>query len=260
MTILALYFSGTGNTKFVVDTMAEEFKKYDIEMSSISIEDFTDEDIDKIKSADRLLFAYPVYGSMAPMIMWRFVRKMSAHLEDKKTIVIATQLMFSGDGGAYLARLLRKGHAEIESIEHFNMPSNLADVKLFKVRNGEEAKMMADKTRQRIELYCMDYAKNIRNKKGDGVGSLLLGALQRVPFSKWERKLAKNVKIDHSHCSKCGICVESCPTKNLNLVDNQIAQNGDCTLCYRCVNNCPEKVISILSKKSPKEQYKGIPE
>ena len=258
MTILGLYFSGTGNTKFVVDTMIQEFKKYDIEMSAISIEDFVDEDIEKIKNADRLLFAYPVYGSMAPMIMWKFVRKISEHLEDKKTIVIATQLMFSGDGGAYLARLLRKGHAEIESIEHFNMPSNLSDVKIFKTKNGEEAKAVAERTRQRIELYCMDYSKNIKNKKGDGVGSLLLGAIQRVPFSKWERKLAKNVKIDHNLCTRCEICCQTCPTKNLSLKDNLISQNGDCTICYRCVNNCPEKAISILSKKRPKTQYKGI--
>ena len=69
MKILTLYFSGTGNTAFVVKEMAKSFKKYKIDMEAISIEAFTDEDIPKIIDADRLIFAYPVYGSMSPMLM-----------------------------------------------------------------------------------------------------------------------------------------------------------------------------------------------
>lgn len=258
MKILALYFSGTGNTKFVVEEMKNAFVKHGIDLELLSIEDYTDEDALKISEADCLLFANPVYGSMAPMIMWRFVKQICPLLEDKKTAVIVTQLMFSGDGGAYLARILRRCHAEIISIEHFFMPSNLVDVKMFKVKNDAEAMKVATVTRQRVELYCSDFANNIMRKRGDGVGSLLLGAMQRIPFSKWEKKLAANVKISDSLCIKCGKCVAICPMDNLHLVDDKIKQDGKCTLCYRCVNQCPQKAISIMSKKKPTVQYQGI--
>ena len=258
MTILALYFSGTGNTKFVVDTMCRAFKKYEIDMTAISIEMFNDDDIPKIALADYILVAYPVHGSMAPLNMWRFIKNLAPHLEDKKAIVIATQLMFSGDGGAYMARILRKCHAQIVSIEHFNMPSNLADVKLFKLKNGKEAKAVVDVTRQRIELYCMDFAKNILVKRGDSVSALLIGALNRVPFSKWERKLARNVKINLNTCTRCEKCVSCCPVQNLRLEDGRIMQSCKCIICYRCVNLCPSKSISILSKKPPINQYEGV--
>ncbi len=258
MKILALYFSGTGNTKFVVDEMQLQFAKHNIELESISIEDYTEEDAQKITDADCLLFANPIYGSMAPMIMWRFVKKICPLLVDKKTAVIATQLMFSGDGGAYLARILRKCHAEIISIEHFFMPSNLVDVKMLKVKNDEEAMKVANVTRQRVELYCADFANNIMRKRGDGVGSLLLGAMQRVPFSKWEKKLSNSVKISESLCIKCSKCVNICPMDNLQLTEGKIAQEGKCTLCYRCVNQCPQKAISIMSKKKPLVQYRGV--
>ena len=255
MKILAMYFSGTGNTKYVVEKMKASFEKLSVDLEMISIESFSDEDRVKIESADFLLFAYPVYGSMAPMIMWHFIKRIAKVIEDKKSIVIATQSSFSGDGGAYLARILRKCYAPIVSIEHFKMPSNISDSKFL----GNESESAAQKkikiTEKRIELYCMDFVKDVKRKRGDGVGSILLGSVQRVPFSKWEKKLSKSVKIDSEICTKCGLCVQNCPMTNLELSENQITQNGNCTLCYRCVNLCPVKAISIFSKNKPTEQY-----
>lgn len=258
MKILCLYFSGTGNTKFVVEEMKIQFNTHHIELELLSIEDYTDEDGQRIIDADCLLFANPVYGSMSPMIMWHFVKKISPLLKEKKAAVIVTQLMFSGDGGAYLARILRKYQAEVISIEHFFMPSNLADMKMFKVKNHEEAISVANKTRQKVERYCANFANNKMKKRGDSIGSLLLGAMQRGPFFKLEKKLANDVKISDALCIKCGKCVKLCPMDNLHLVDEKIQQDGKCTLCYRCVNQCPKKAISIMSKKKPLTQYHGI--
>ncbi len=258
MTILALYFSGTGNTAFVLEAMSQAFNKYEIDMTCLSIETFTEDDIPKIALADYILIAYPVHGSMAPLNMWHFIRDNASHFKDKNAIVIATQLMFSGDGGAYMARILKKYHAQVVSIEHFKMPSNLADVKLFKLRNGEEAKAIVDVTRLRIEQYCLDFANNTMIKRGDSVRALLMGALNRIPFSKLERKYARNVKIDLKSCTRCEKCVLSCPVDNLRLEEGRIMQSCKCILCYRCVNLCPTKSISILSKKSPVAQFEGV--
>lgn len=258
MTLLTFYFSGTGNTKFVVSQMQTAFLSHGVQMDLVDIEAFQESDIERIKAADYVMFAYPVYGAMAPMIMWRFVREISAHLEDKQTLVVATQMMFSGDGGAYLARILRKCKALVVSIEHFTMPNNLSDVRLFKTRNGEANRRLIEKTKQSIELYCLDTSKKLLFKRGDGFGSILLGCTTRIPFSKWERKLSKDVKIQTDRCTLCGVCVTLCPMKNLELGAGKIDQKGDCTLCYRCVNRCPEKAISILSKKPPTVQYLGV--
>ncbi|HSN67287.1 MAG TPA: 4Fe-4S binding protein, partial [Fusibacter sp.] len=95
-------------------------------------------------------------------------------------------------------------------------------------------------------------------KRGDSVSALLIGALNRVPFSKWERKLARNVKINLNTCTRCEKCVLRCPVQNLRLEDGRIMQSCNCIICYRCVNLCPTKSISILSKKPPIMQYEGI--
>ena len=90
--MLTLYFSGTGNTKYI----AEEFSKL-MDAKCISIEaevDFTQE----IKSHDCIAFCYPIYGSRVPRNMREFVAKHMSDLTGKKIIIFVTQAFLSGDG------------------------------------------------------------------------------------------------------------------------------------------------------------------
>ncbi len=256
--LLTLYFSGTGNTKYVVDALTEHLNNKEIDNRVINIEGFDPIDIHHIENADFILFAYPVYGSMTPMLVWQFVREYGAYFEGKKAAVLATQWMASGDGGAYLARILKKCKMDVVSIEHFNMANNISDVSWLPIKNGNQLDKKRKHVDQKIELFALDLANQRYYKIGSRWYSMVMGAFQRIPFSKMERKLAKDVKIDMKTCSRCQLCVDKCPMKNLSLEADGVAQKGVCTLCYRCVNLCPQQSISIFSKKKPRVQYKGF--
>ncbi len=55
--------------------------------------------------------------------------------------------------------------------------------------------------------------------------------------------------IDEQACSRCGTCVEICPTDVfINTADKEIpfAKYGEeCWHCNACVLDCPEKAISL---------------
>lgn len=256
--VAILYFSGTGNTAFVVKEIEKNFAKNDISYITFNMEAFDETQIEALESADVLFFGYPVHGSMAPMIVWEFVRKYASHFEGKKGLVFCTQWFFSGDGGAYMARILKKCDVDVLAIEHFKMNNNISDFPLFGVKNGSENSKMLTRVTQEIELFVLDFINGKYVKIGNSFGSMLLGAFQRIPFSKWEQKLSKNVRIDTEKCTLCNLCVEQCPTKNLFNEGAAIEQNGKCTLCYRCVNQCPVAAISIMGKNKPNKQYIGL--
>lgn len=256
--IAMLYFSGTGNTAFVIKELEKHWEKNELSYTTINMESFDESHIETIDQSDVILFAYPVHGSMAPMFVWEFVRKYAPHFDGKKGVVLATQWFFSGDGGAYMARILKKCNMDVIAIDHFKMNNNISDFPMLKINNGTENNKMIRRLTQEIELFALDFINGKYVKIGNSFGSMLLGAMQRIPFSKWERKLSQNVKIDSGLCTLCNLCVEQCPTKNLTNSGTAIEQNGNCTLCYRCVNRCPVAAISIMGKNKPKKQYLGL--
>jgi len=255
--ITAVYFSGTGNTEFVINEIGERLTAAGCAFKAVSIEEFDDKASQAVKNADLILFGYPIYGSMAPRIIREFIKTRHSLFTGKTAGVIITQLMFSGDGGAYFARILRSYGIKVVDIEHFNMPSNLSDADVFKIKNGDANKKLIEAAKRKADKYCGRILSNAYKRTGDNAFSRFLGLYQRVPFRAGEKYLSESVKIDTGFCTLCGQCVACCPMKNLFVEENRVLQNRNCTLCYRCINLCPQKAISILIKKKPKVQYKG---
>jgi len=52
-------------------------------------------------------------------------------------------------------------------------------------------------------------------------------------------------QIDLQRCNRCGVCVERCPTRAVDMTDEgpRIARPGDCTYCTACEAVCPEGAI-----------------
>ena len=57
---------------------------------------------------------------------------------------------------------------------------------------------------------------------------------------------------DPKKCTRCGWCVEDCPSKILALGEAGPVQMGDETSCYRCQHClaiCPHAAVSILGRR-----------
>ncbi len=59
--------------------------------------------------------------------------------------------------------------------------------------------------------------------------------------------MKKTVVIESTWCKKCGICVEYCPVKILELNDDTvyIKDSEKCILCGKCEQRCPDYAIYL---------------
>lgn len=257
--LLAVYFSGTGNTAYTVNRFCSHISAAGVEYKIINIEKFDMTDAYSF-NADTVLVAYPIYGSDMPRIVRDFILIAAEIFQGKDLITLVTQHSFSGDGGVLAARLIKNKRAHTASI-HINLPSNISDAtNIIKLTNGNINAKKISKANDKIERAVTDILSGKKIKDGKSFFSWASGFFgQRLMFRYFlEKRLRKNLKIDSGACSLCGKCAASCPMKNINVTDESISANGNCTLCYRCINLCPAKAISLISKKKPTEQYKGI--
>lgn len=248
--MLVIYFSGTGNSKYIATQFASNMKA-----DCHSIEEVLDFD-DLIQKSDTVCFCYPIYGSCVPRIMREFVLLHSEKLCNKKLIILCTQMMFSGDGARAFTDLLPGSQDHVIYAEHFNMPNNISNLFLFPIGDMERKRKLRS-ANKKMEKVCSDIRKGVVKRRGWGKLSHLMGLSQSLGWPAIEEKRRSSFHTDDD-CNCCGICVKLCPVNNLEVTNDSIGQKDNCILCYRCVNACPKKAAIVMLNSKPKKQYKGI--
>ena len=252
--LAAYYFSGTGNTEYVVKKLCSELKsKYEVKVYDIC-------KVDRVEESDTYILAYPIYGSCPPIPMRRFLHGNADKFRGKEMIIVATQYLFSGDGAATIGRTAEKLGAKVTHAEHIRMPNNISDVKGVPVKNGKALDDIIKAADAKIARLANDILSGNGYRRGFGVFSHALGYFsQRVFFRMNEESKRDALTIRNERCSACGLCAKNCPVGNLDIRDGRVTPKGECVLCYRCVNLCPNCAISLVGKRPPEVQYKGVP-
>jgi len=257
--MLTLYFSGTGNTRYIAKLFSHKMNA-----KCISIEanaDFASE----INAHDTIAFCYPIYCSRVPRNMREFVHKHMKELAGKKIIIFVTQMLFSGDGARVFTDMFKPGAIDVVYAEHFIMQQNMGNTFIFDFLepNEKSTKKFLLKANKKINRICCNIKKGIVKKRGFSTGSKLLGFMQGKPWqkdtssavaSRLEKMMQSDVKI-HSECNNCNLCTKICPMKNLASENGEIRQQNNCIACYRCVNRCPQKAVTVFIHSKPKWQY-----
>lgn len=240
-----LFFSGTGNTWWVADRIKKQLDAKGINADTVSVDTLTPAKADWwIRSADLVMFGWPVHGSDMPEPMRRFVESLPVVEKGKHIHVFCTQSAFSGDGAWHAHRLFEDKGLVIDSAEHFIMPSN-------KDGRGREAWFnhimeRCDRCVERYTAQLMMGQAIIRGRH-----SAWLGALQRGPFRRYLSSAQQRAAADAEKCTGCGLCAALCPAGNIIIKDGKAVFQGRCALCMRCTAFCPTLAISIPSSKSP---------
>ena len=249
--MLMLYFSGTGNSKYIAELFC---KQMDAVCHSI------EEKLDfaaLIANGQTIAFCYPIYASRPPRIMRDFVSRQIEALRGKKIIIFCTQNIFSGDGARSFVDLLPKNHVEVLYSEHFLMPNNVSNLFFYPMSNERGIKKYLMKAERKMQKACHNIKAGIIKKRGFNLISRLLGLPQGVCVP-WIEKRTKNSVRINENCSGCKLCVLICPVNNLISEKTMPIAAGNCITCYRCVNQCPQKAITTMFNAKVRRQYKGI--
>jgi ferredoxin len=259
--MIVLYFSGTGNSKYVAELFAENKNA-----ECYSIEENLDFET-LLNLHETIAFSYPIYFSRVPRILREFVAEYIDLFKNKKLIIFCTQWILSGDGTRAFAALFPPGYVDVIYSEHFFMPNNVNNFLILPIADDRKIEKYKQRTKRKMEIVCRNINNNIIKKRGFNLASRALGLVQASMVKSAERKGRSAVIIDND-CNQCGLCAKICPMKNFQNYTNispltkeeirKIVPLKNCTLCYRCINKCPQKAILVFTPMKITKQYKGI--
>ena len=140
--------------------------------------------------------------------------------------------------------MLKKVNVNLLHSIHINMPNNITDVRLLKIKTVEESLTNTNKADKKIVEIVSKIKSGKKIKMGMRFYSWTSGFFtQRIYGYYFYNKLRSKLKINDNLCISCNKCVEVCPTDNLEMIDKKIIADNNCTVCYRCVNICPTQAI-----------------
>lgn len=241
--MLGIYLSGTGNTKYCMNLLVKGLESNAVIMSLDN-----PNLVKAIKENEVIFLGYPTQFSNSPYMVRDFIHKNATLWNGKKIFCMATMGAFSGDGAGCTARIFKKYGADILGGLHVRMPDSVCDSKLLKKSEEENREIVAKATRK-IEQTVLSIKKGKYPRDGITFFAHIIGLFgQRIWFYNKTTGYSNKLKI-HETCVGCGLCVKSCPMKNLSISEGKVESGGKCTMCYACISQCPHKAITLLGKE-----------
>lgn len=265
MKILILYFSGTGNTKFIAEKISENLSSMGYNHDLKAVENFRPK---KLKKYDILIFGFPVYAHDLPLFLKNYVQKLSLP-KSKGVILYATKGKKSGNALRRAAKLLRKSEFIPLYTAEFLMPSN--DILLAESKDSAKVtKILAanfadsdsfNKVTEKIAEKAVEYAKKDLDTKDINFPSWkftasIVDPTIQIIFKLLKKILISKLKTD-KNCNLCGYCEKICPADNIVIKEGEVEFLDKCYLCLRCINQCPEEAIQISKLTKNKFRYQG---
>ncbi len=234
--IAIAYFSGTGNTAWMVKQLATHLSKLGDRVDTLSCEKALPDD-DRIAAAQMLGLAFPVYGSWAPHNMRSFM----SGLPDGKgrpAFVVTTCAVYGGDAAWYTARWPReRGYVPFLCADVI-MPNNL----LWPI--PKQVQPILRRAEARVARLAAMIHERRRHIEGNNPLGWAVGHFQRWGLPRIERWASTLWYADES-CVRCGTCARNCPVGNIELTAEGVRFDNRCILCMRCFHNCPHQAIQM---------------
>ncbi|MBQ5782810.1 MAG: EFR1 family ferrodoxin [Oscillospiraceae bacterium] len=244
---MILYFTGTGNSKFVADYLAEKLDDTVVSMNFY----IKNGEYPTLESDSTYIVVAPVYAWRLPPVVEQFLSK-TTFKGSKNICVVATMGENSGNADKYTAKLLTDKGMNFTGFIGVAMQNNylLMEDMPDKTVADEQFKTVVPK----LDMIAGKIVAGELLKKDDRTPLAgLMSGIVNWGFSNFMLK-NQNFAADE-RCILCSRCVEFCPANNIRIHNGNIVFGQNCTGCFGCLHRCPVQAINVKGKTETRGRY-----
>jgi len=232
------YFSGTGNTARVANTLEKELTGRGLSVIKTEIRKGNFSSDNKV---DLLILLFAVHAFNAPGIVYEWIDSLP---ENKNSPVPAAVISVSGGGEitpniacrVSSIRKLEKKNCTVVYEKMVVMPSNWV-IKT----NDELAFRLLEILPSKVEHIADDLLAGMVRRTRPKFIDLIISRVGEME-KKGTKFFGQKIKVNEN-CSGCGWCAQKCPADNINMSNNKPVFGRDCCLCLKCISGCPNKSL-----------------
>ena len=237
MRFLGIYFTGTGNTKVVVNKAKEELIKRGHVLDTV---DVIGGDAATLDEYDGLFVFYPIYAFNAPKPIIDYVKKLKKANKVVPCVIMkqsGEHLFWNNASSLYLTSLLKKRNVAVHNEYHYLMPYSFifrhSDYMAYRMKSTMDGLLPLD-----LDLFLEHKDVHVKRYFADRLISFVF----RIQW--WGGRFnGRFYKVDKDKCIDCLKCVNDCPSKNITVKDGKIRFGGKCLMCQKCVMYCPKQAV-----------------
>lgn len=259
---MIFYFSGTGNTKWAAQRLADATGERLVAMAQ-ALEDnqlsYTLED------DERLGFCFPTHGWQVPAIVRLFVDRLTMGNLKPSTFCYAVTTCGDcmGQTMDMMDQALSKKGITLKSSLSLVMPESYVCLPFMYTDSPEREQQKLNRAQADLDNFIAvvknRQAGTLRLRKGP-----LPWLLTHVIGQYFNRRMITDSKfrVDEERCIGCRQCQQACPVGNVAMSDSSNAtphptwlNNGKCTCCLACYHHCPRHAIDYGRYTPRRGQY-----
>ncbi|MBR1932550.1 MAG: EFR1 family ferrodoxin [Prevotella sp.] len=251
---MIFYFSGTGNTRWAAEKIAQKTGEELIFIPQVTNFDFT------LKEGERIGFCFPTHGWQPPRIVRRFIARLHiANAEGHYCFALTT----CGDSIGRTMQMLcadlrRAGLPKADSVFSLTMPESYVCLPFMYTDKPEREQEKIYISGKELEIYAEMIRQRITQQVHTTPG-IAPWLMSHVVGSYFNGHMVSDRKftVDADRCIHCGRCQQACPTGDLHF-DGQLPtwqHDGSCTSCLACYHHCPQHAINYGSITRKRGQY-----
>ena len=252
---MILYFTGTGNTKWVAQQISEAIGE---ELLYIPDLIRAGQYQLELKEGETIGFCFPTHGWQPPRIVRDFISRIIFNCETIENYCWA--LTTCGDNIGETMAILDKDLAAIglKTQAQFSvvMPESYVCLPFMYTDTEEKERAKISKARE-----VLPHIISVIRERKAGVAELEKGGTPRlysyVIGSYFNARMVHDKKftVGADACIKCGKCAKVCPVDNIQGTPPVWLHNGRCTSCLACYHYCPTHAINFGKITRKRGQY-----
>lgn len=244
---MIFWFSGTGNSRYAAETIANELGETTVSLNSV----LKNGGEAQYTSETPFVFVTPTYAWRIPRVVEAFIQR-TTFSGCKDAYFVMTCGDSIGNAGAYLQKLCNQKGLRFCGVQKVPMPENY--IAMFHAPTLSEAGRILEKAKPVL----LKAAENIRKKTPfDAPRITLLDRIYSTPVNPVFYKACVSDKKFYATdgCIACGKCAEVCPLQNITLKNGKPVWAGNCTHCMACISYCPKEAIEYGKKSIGQVRY-----